>query len=310
MISVSIAFMGVLVSLVGDSKFMIWAGMELNTFGFVGLVSVRKSEVASLVKYVLVQVLGSSAIFLSFMVVLSFSNFSVVDELGYFLVLVGIMCKLGLFPFHSWFPSVVASMDWFLLMWLLIIQKLSPLMLMGFMCYDSSVVLCSCLFTSFIGAVGGLDKTGVKNILAYSSLLNMGWICLCVVGSLPLFLLYFVLYSFQVFSCLAFLWVVDLKKLSGGVSSEGVILGVLGISSIPPFMLFFLKLSTVSYFLVGHSLVVIGLILSSLLGLSYYVRASVLFLMNSNYYETRVSMFFYMYSFIWIVVYSVFGILM
>lgn len=47
------------------------------------------------------------------------------------LVVLGLMVKLGVFPMHFWFPSVMASVSWFRCFWLRVVQKLGPFWAIG-----------------------------------------------------------------------------------------------------------------------------------------------------------------------------------
>nr|YP_010305144.1 NADH dehydrogenase subunit 2 [Vignadula atrata]ULT46696.1 NADH dehydrogenase subunit 2 [Vignadula atrata] len=303
-----LALFGVYISVASDSNFMVWLGVEVNSFGFLGLMSVRKMDEGSMLKYFLAQVLGSSGVFLGVVLSMGFTNGWFLSWVSSMFMASGVLCKLGMFPFHMWFPSIVVYSDWFVLMWLLTIQKFGPMLMAGFMCHDVWFVLLSCVLTSFVGSVGGIDKTTVKGLLAYSSLLNMGWVCLCAMGVQSLFFLYFLLYSLQVLLALSCLWVLDFKKLAGNNVNMGSFLGVLGISSIPPFPLFLLKMLTISSFLMENSLVVILLICSSLISLCYYMRAAVLFISKKEVLDKRLKIFFFFFLLLWVSSYSLFAL--
>lgn len=81
--------------------------------GFIPLALQSKSleEAESVIKYFLVQCVGSSSILLGGRL-LSFSLEREGAPLFKVFVLSGVIIKLGLFPFYFWLPGVMAKISW------------------------------------------------------------------------------------------------------------------------------------------------------------------------------------------------------
>ena len=105
--------------------------MELRFFGFLPILngkSVAENEAA--VKYFIVQRVGSGVMLVRFLFVTAerilrmrrLVDIYLVD----FLILVGFMIKLGIFPLHFWFPRVIRISSWISCFWLRVVQKVGP----------------------------------------------------------------------------------------------------------------------------------------------------------------------------------------
>nr|UVG41260.1 NADH dehydrogenase subunit 2 [Xenostrobus securis] len=298
-----LALLGIVLAVSGDSKLMIWFGTEINVFGFLGVLKLRGVMENCLMKYFLAQTLGSVFIFCG---VLLAMNYSYVGLLSDSCLQAGVLCKLGMFPVHMWFPSVMGFSDWFILVWLMTVQKLGPLLLVGLLCANSLIMLVGVVGTAFVGSVGGVDKTSVRGILSYSSLLNMGWLCFCSLCFPRLFVFFFTAYSCQVVLSVGCFWLSGLSKLNSEVAGPASIMSFLGISSIPPFPVFIFKLLVIASSV--DVLVVALLIISSVLSLCYYMRAACVFLLKGMGMDSRVNKLVYLYFMMWVLCYSCLGL--
>jgi NADH:ubiquinone oxidoreductase subunit 2 (subunit N) len=90
-----------------------WLRLELAFFGFVPILNGKGVyENESAVKYFVVQRIGSGVLLVGILLVGSFTGFGGLNmsfEVVNFIILVGLMVKLGIFPLHFWFPSVIGS---------------------------------------------------------------------------------------------------------------------------------------------------------------------------------------------------------
>nr|YP_009108162.1 NADH dehydrogenase subunit 2 [Panopea globosa]AIU56071.1 NADH dehydrogenase subunit 2 [Panopea globosa] len=286
----SVVFMGmvlggVLITIMSSGVLGVWVGLELNFFGFIPLLLGKSmSEGESCLKYFIIQVLGSGFFFLGVLLVISKAMVSVVLSVwsGVFLLCVGLFLKLGIFPFHFWFPSVVSSSSWFNLFLLSTLQKVGPLWILSGLALSvkfASVMSILVAMTSFVGAIGGLGQVYFRSLLAYSSLVHSGWMgVLCLVSGMN-FLLYLLLYSAILGGFVLSLW---LSQVSYGymlnskaVAKESMVFWVsvyfLSLGGLPPLLGSVLKLYSI-LILSSNFLLVLGvLIFSSVISLFYYL---------------------------------------
>ena len=115
---------GVVLVIFSKRVFRVWCGIEIRFFGLIPLlVGKSAKEAESRFKYFMVQVMGSSLILCCIV--------SILGDIyvGYFLMVfmvLGLFLKLGVFPFHSWFPRVIRGCSARGCFLLLTAQKVGP----------------------------------------------------------------------------------------------------------------------------------------------------------------------------------------
>jgi len=127
----------------------------------------------------------------------SINNFSMFDFsfiiLGIIIILLSLLFKLALAPFHLWSPDVYEGSPTSSTFFFMVISKLGIFIFLLRICYSSfysfisywqfySIVVAT--VSIFIGAVAGLKQRKLKSLLTYSSINNMGFVLLAFsVGS-------------------------------------------------------------------------------------------------------------------------------
>lgn len=109
---ISVSLLGVLFVFLSRGLLGMWISLELRFFGFLPILngkSVAENEAA--VKYFVVQTVGSGLIIVGFLFMVTGSISRLIriyDSYLIDLLVVGrFMIKLGIFPLHFWFPSVM-----------------------------------------------------------------------------------------------------------------------------------------------------------------------------------------------------------
>lgn len=103
------------------------------------------------------------------------------------------MLKLGAAPFHFWFPNIIDGLTWINSLILLTWQKLAPLTIISYTPYNNFIIffiVCS----TFIGAIGGLNQTSLRKLLAFSSINHISWLLIAELYRNSLWLFYFIIY--------------------------------------------------------------------------------------------------------------------
>ena len=290
----SILVVGVVLVASSPSLFISWLGLELNTLIFIPLAlgSKSKSENEAALKYFLTQTLAS-AVFL-FSSLLSFID--IYFGWGVILLSVALFVKLGVAPFHAWVPAVRKRISWFSLRILLTLQKLPPLIILVFRGYNQLLIWRGVLLSLLVGAVMGLSQVHTPQILAYSSIHNIGWFLSSLsLGSYYLWV-YFVLYLVTLLPVIFLLRELNVGFVNS-LSSVGtpiilrlvLAIGFISLGGLPPFIGFLPKwLILQSIITQGLMLISFAMILSSLLTLFYYLRVSFsAYLLAKNYWKTR-----------------------
>lgn len=126
-----LSLLGVLLVFVRSGMLGIWVGLELGLFGFLPILNgktVGENEAA--VKYFVVQAVGSGIMLFRFLFIRGDTGRVGSEANNYdfvsWLMVGGFIVKLGVFPLHFWFPSVIGRASWFRCFWLSVVQKVGP----------------------------------------------------------------------------------------------------------------------------------------------------------------------------------------
>lgn len=270
-----------LLIVIGRSNWLsIWVGFELSAMGFIPIFIINGVVNEGLVKYFLIQAMGSSILILSFIMDHSY--------LASGLFSLSIIVKLGVFPFYQWIPLVIVSLRWVGCFLLSTIQKLGPILMVSKgvgVCRVYILVAVSRLRVLLAGLLG-VNQYNLKALIAYSSISHTGWILLTAIFREALIWIYMLLY----FSAVYFLFVefhksritAVIDKSKSGNEVIKVNFGMIVISGIPPFSVFLIKV-LILLFLVdrGNYLLLAPLLLGAVLSIYFYLSIIITRLIKS-----------------------------
>ena len=101
--------------------------------------------------------------------------------LGNLLLLLAIMIKMGVIPFGLWVNNVIRSLSFNSIILLTFINKLSILLILVLYFSHLWYVLALCGIISLLfGSILMVNTPKTKEMLAYSSIINSGWLCLLI----------------------------------------------------------------------------------------------------------------------------------
>nr|YP_009918119.1 NADH dehydrogenase subunit 2 [Torleya nepalica]QLP89021.1 NADH dehydrogenase subunit 2 [Torleya nepalica] len=278
--------LGTLISVSSNTWFGAWAGLEVNLLSFIPLISTKgMMSVEASLKYFLTQALASILLFFSILFLLGYYKVNFIPLLTnlpiFMLFNTALLIKLGAAPFHFWFPGVMEGINWSTSLILMTWQKLAPLVLISYTFYGGSLVYVSIILSSFIGAVGGLNQTSLRKIMAYSSINHLGWILSGMLLNNLYWFIYFLFYCFLSGS-LIFLFMnsqlsqfnhLFLTKDSNFFNKIFLFGNFLSLGGLPPFLGFFPKWLIIQGLSTSGHILLIGIITSlTLVVLFYYLR--------------------------------------
>lgn len=280
---------GLLGVILRKGLFGVWFWLEWGFAGAICLVSgVSLEENEGAIKYFIFQSLGSILIFFSFVIISCGGLLSIWR--GSVRGFVGILIKLGIFPFHFWVPSVIGLISWkscFLIGW---IQKVGPLYVLrnfGISRRIYGFLEVRAFLTSVVGALGGIGILPYRVLIGYSSLVHRGWlvvVCLCSRVFLYVYLfVYGIVFFFAVsvlrekklFSFLDHCNIYDDSK-QGAWENEirkiGVLIHLSSLSGIPPFLGGTLKMLRVYVLWQKFPFSCLILVICSIIRFYFYLR--------------------------------------
>nr|AAR11938.1 NADH dehydrogenase subunit 2 [Bradornis infuscatus]AMB48558.1 NADH dehydrogenase subunit 2 [Bradornis infuscatus] len=194
--------LGTTITISSNHWIMAWAGLEINTLAILPLISKshhpRAIEAAT--KYFLVQAAASTLILFSSMTNAWQTGQWDITQLtcptSCLILTSAIAIKLGLAPFHFWFPEVLQGTSLTTGLLLSTAMKFPPmtLLFMTSQALNPTLLISMAIISAALGGWTGLNQTQTRKILAFSSISHLGWMAIIIVYSPKLALLNFYLY--------------------------------------------------------------------------------------------------------------------
>ena len=184
-------FISIIISLRFNSRLFIWIRLEINILSFLPIISSGLNiELENSVKYFLIQ-RWASIIFLMryFFCNYLFNSF-------YLLLIMSILIKLGVSPFHTWFISILKSCSLYILILLSTVQKIIPLIILNNI-YININLLYFYIFITIIFLLIILSRViHLNKLLVLSSLGNILWLLSRNLLSIKLILTFIIIYLY------------------------------------------------------------------------------------------------------------------
>nr|WDE88673.1 NADH dehydrogenase subunit 2 [Setophaga magnolia] len=222
LIFITSLLLGTTITISSNHWVMAWTGLEINTLAILPLISKshhpRAIEAAT--KYFLTQAAASALVLFSSMTNAWYTGQWDITQLTHpmssLILTSAVAMKLGLVPFHFWFPEVLQGSPLTTGLLLSTIMKLPPITLL----YMTSPSLNPPLLTTLailstaLGGWMGLNQTQIRKILAFSSISHLGWMAIIIIYNPKLTLLNFYLYAMMTTTIFLTLNTIKVLKLS------------------------------------------------------------------------------------------------
>ncbi len=225
------------------------------------------------------------------------SKVAIAIIIGLVMLLIGLFFKVSAAPFHMWTPDVYQGSPTMVTCFFATAVKIASV---GFLYRITSEVLFAWSFnlqpilifvtcmTLLVGSIGALKQNNIKRLLAYSSIVHVGFLLLGITAfpinnSILMYLVIYVVMTFAVFVIIMSLEkdqkpVLKLEDLKGLAKSHPIIASSLAIlmfslSGIPPFAGFFAKFYVFQE-AINAKLYVVSLVaaVSAIIAAYYYLR--------------------------------------
>nr|AFH73464.1 NADH dehydrogenase subunit 2 [Basileuterus tristriatus] len=195
--------LGTTITISSNHWIMAWTGLEINTLAILPLISKshhpRAIEAAT--KYFLTQSAASALVLFSSMTNAWHTGQWDITQLTHptssLILTSAVAMKLGLVPFHFWFPEVLQGSPLTTGLLLSTIMKLPPIALLYMTSHSLNPTLLTTLaiLSTALGGWMGLNQTQIRKVLAFSSISHLGWMTIIIVYNPKLTLLNFYLYA-------------------------------------------------------------------------------------------------------------------
>nr|ADN37646.1 NADH dehydrogenase subunit 2 [Coracina papuensis artamoides] len=281
--------LGTTITISSNHWVMAWTGLEINTLAILPLISKshhpRAIEAAT--KYFLVQAAASTLVLFSSMTNAWHSGQWDITQLTHpvscLILTAAISMKLGLVPFHFWFPEVLQGSPLITGLLLSTVMKFPPITLlyMTSQSLNPTLLVTMAILSAALGGWMGLNQTQTRKIMAFSSISHLGWMTIIIIYSPKLALLNFYLYATMTAAVFLTLNSIKALKLTTLMTawtkapslSAILLLTLLSLAGLPPLTGFLPKWLIIQE-LTKQGLAPAAMIISllSLLGLFFYLR--------------------------------------
>nr|ADR79048.1 NADH dehydrogenase subunit 2 [Erythrogenys erythrogenys] len=289
LIFTSSLLLGTTITITSNHWITAWAGLEINTLAILPLIakSHHPRAIEAATKYFLTQATASTILLFSATMNAWHTGQWDITQLTHpasCLVLTSALAmKLGLAPFHFWFPEVLQGSPLTTALLLSTIMKFPPITLL-FMTSPSlnpTLLTCMALLSVALGGWTGLNQTQIRKILAFSSISHLGWMAIIVSYNPKLTLINFYLYVLMTTAVFLTLNTIKTLKLPTLMTtwtktptlSAMLFLTLLSLAGLPPFTGFLPKWLIVQE-LTKQDMALAATMISllSLLSLFFYLR--------------------------------------
>nr|ABN42515.1 NADH dehydrogenase subunit 2 [Terpsiphone paradisi]AHY87303.1 NADH dehydrogenase subunit 2 [Terpsiphone paradisi] len=203
LIFIASLILGSTITITSNHWVMAWAGLEINTLAVLPLISKshhpRAIEAAT--KYFLVQATASALVLFSSMTNAWYTGQWDVTQLTHptssLILTAAISMKLGLVPFHFWFPEVLQGSSLTTGLLLSTAMKFPPITLLFMTSHSLNPTLLTtmAILSAALGGWMGLNQTQIRKIMAFSSISHLGWMAIIIIYNPKLTLINFYLYT-------------------------------------------------------------------------------------------------------------------
>nr|YP_009764313.1 NADH dehydrogenase subunit 2 [Pyralis farinalis]QIS91152.1 NADH dehydrogenase subunit 2 [Pyralis farinalis] len=270
-----------LISISSNSWFGCWIGLEINLLSFIPLISSPNNMISSeaSLKYFLIQSIASiNFLFYIIMKMTIFQNFEINNIIA-MMINSSLLIKMGAAPLHFWFPNVSEGLSWLNNFILMTWQKISPMILLSYFFYKNFIIFIFIL-NVIIGALGGLNQTSLRKLMAFSSINNLGWMLASITISENLWTFYLLFYSFLISLMFILFYLMNIYFINQLFISNMnysiklfFFINFLSLGGLPPFIGFFPKWIIINFLLNNKLFFITFLfIMMSLIMLFFYIR--------------------------------------
>nr|AKM70221.1 NADH dehydrogenase subunit 2 [Ceratovacuna lanigera] len=265
-----------------------WMGLELNLFSFIPILNFKMSiySIESSMKYFLIQTFAS---ILLLMFLINKSMFFMINN--NFLLILPLLMKLSLMPFHLWLPSMIEGLNWFSCFIMMTWQKISPLIMISYLNENKNLIFL--IIMIFINSIFGINQNSIRKILAISSINNSTWMLFAILMNETLWLNYFLIYSILNFFMINIFYKYKINYINqlkffniNFLFKLNLLMLILSNMGLPPMLGFLMKWMLIKNLLFNKMyLIMLMLIISTIINLLMYIKIMYFLLFNFNIFN-------------------------
>lgn len=260
-----ILIIGTIITLRRNSWLIIWVGLELNIMSFLPILALNKNIRETPITYFLVQSIGS--------IILLFSVLT--PLINYRITTLAILVKIGAAPIHLWIIQIIEKINWFNCLILTTWQKIAPIIILV---HIKNIIILA-IVRIILGAIGGLNQTSLRKLIAFSSVNHIGWIIATLENNTRCAIKYLLIYSTMITLLLTTLekkkifFINQIPENINKIEKINLIIMILRLGGLPPFIGFIAKWIIIQDIInINIIFIVTTIIIFSIITLFFYLR--------------------------------------
>nr|QEJ81425.1 NADH dehydrogenase subunit 2 [Drilaster sp. FM16] len=299
MMFLSMVFLSTLIAISSYSWLTMWMGLEMNLLAIIPLMQEKGNILSSesAIKYFITQAIASSVIMMTIILMMWKTSLSMTAQSNLSLTMImnsSLTMKMGMAPFHFWFPEVLEGLNWYNCMLLMTWQKIAPMILFMYNMKFPLMITAIVIASMVVSGIMGLNQISMRKIMAYSSINHMGWMMVTMMLMQTIWMTYFLIYAMMTINISVMMnknKIFFLNQLYSMLNNSPMMkmffmLNFLSLSGIPPFIGFMPKWMTIQIMIENNMLVLAFImIMFTLIMIFIYMRiaiSSLLFKINEN----------------------------
>nr|YP_009743979.1 NADH dehydrogenase subunit 2 [Adhemarius dariensis]QIE12753.1 NADH dehydrogenase subunit 2 [Adhemarius dariensis] len=276
-----VLFFSTMISISANSWFGCWIGLEINLLSFIPLISNSSNLLSSeaSMKYFLTQSIASMNFLFSILIKMTLMKNFEMNNFISVMINSSLLMKMGAVPFHFWFPNISEGLSWVNNFILMTWQKITPMILLSYY-FNEYFLYYIIMLNVMIGALGGINQTSLRKLMAFSSINNLGWMIFSMMISENLWMLYFMMYSFLISIMFFFFYILNMFFINqlfinnmNFMIKMNLFINFLSLGGLPPFIGFLPKWIIINFLMINKLYVMTFImVLSSLITIFFYIR--------------------------------------
>nr|UJY97017.1 NADH dehydrogenase subunit 2 [Potamometra berezowskii] len=276
-----------------ENWFSTWMGLEINMMSFIPLMEKSKDYYSpeSKMTYFLIQ--SMSSIIFIFMIIMNpmiLINEELSSNMCMMIITSSMLMKIGAAPMHMWFINIMAKMSWNNCILLMTWQKIAPIFILSNTMNNNFIIMICSIISAMTGAIGGINQTSIKKMLAFSSVNHLGWMIICMKYDNEMWMKYLMFYSIIILMLTSILnknSIIYINQMNMNMKTNmekiNMIMLMLSLGGLPPFIGFLPKWLVIQALINTNSIMVLLiLMMSSMITLFYYLRMISPTIMTNN----------------------------
>nr|WOR80784.1 NADH dehydrogenase subunit 2 [Pyrocoelia sp.] len=297
-----------LISISSYSWMGMWLGLEINVLSIIPMLINQTNKISSeaAIKYFITQTIASTSILLSIIIIMKEFNSSenLIKGFPNLIMNSSFLLKMGMAPFHFWFPEVLEGLSWNNSMILLTWQKITPMVMLMFNIEKSLFFIIIIVISMMVSSLMMINQISLRKILAYSSINHMGWMLSSMLLSQSIWMIYFLIYTIttinitMIFNITNTFFVSQLSLIwnFNSMTKLFFLVNFFSFAGIPPFIGFLPKWLTIQM-LILNNLYFISILMIFMTLIMIYVYLTLIIpsaMINSTYMKwSKMNMFKY-----------------